>query len=104
MSKLVNFPHDSQLPAYVMNVLQEFVSGLQLDARLSLQDAITVQVTARPPLDIASVNVQGRPRWRNSTITRAHPGGSAGTYTVWLVALDQVVDNSPVPFSDHTDY
>lgn len=104
MTKLHSFAREEILPSYFVNVLQEALSGLATDLRLTRQNATTVQIVPRAPLDLAVANIQGRYRYRTTTVTRVHPGGGAATYSVWAVATDQDVDNSPDPYSDHTDY
>jgi hypothetical protein len=92
------------LGSYFMNRIQDFLSAARTDLRLSLKDSDTIQIIPDPELGVAAIAVQGRWRYIEATITRDHPGGAKGTFTIWAVAKDNEVDNSPKPFTDHTDY
>lgn len=74
--------------------------GLQL----TRQDATHVQVTASAAVGAAVVGIQGRWRWMEATVSRAHPGGSAGSYDIFVVAADNKIDSTPAPGTDNTNY
>ena len=57
----------------------------------------------REPLGIAAIPIQGRWRYRTTTITRPLPGGD-GTFDVWAVATDNSIVGTPLPHTDTTDY
>jgi hypothetical protein len=98
------FKRQEILGSYFMNRAQDFLSAARTDLRLSVKDADTIQIVPDPELGLAAIAIQGRWRWVEKTITRDHPGGAKGTFTIWAVAKDNEVDNTPKPLTDHTDY
>lgn len=72
--------------------------------QLTRQDATHVQVTAAAAVGAAVVVIQGRWRWVEATVTRAHPGGAAGSYDIFVVAADNKIDSTPAPGTDDTNY
>lgn len=72
--------------------------------RLSKASGTSIQVVAGATDAAAVLNVQGLWRLNEATVTRAHPGGGAGTYLVFATAAAQNITNSPAPFTDHSVY
>lgn len=97
------FARDEILPSWFTNKLQDRIGSLT-NLSLSVTDPTTIAVVAGDDDDRIVVNVEGRWRMIDTTITRAHPGGAAGTFVVWAVAADQDINSSPDPFTDDTDY
>jgi hypothetical protein len=52
----------------------------------------------------ASIAIDGRWRYNTTTVQRAHPGGAAGVYGVFVTAKANSIVNSPAPNTDATDY
>lgn len=102
--KYYPLPRKSVLPSFFMQRLQDFLAGVGTNLRLSLKNSTTVQVVPDAELGIAAIDLAGQWRWIETTVSRAHPGGAKGTYTVWAVGTDLDVDNVPDPFTDHTTY
>lgn len=98
------FVRDEVFPSYFANALQAFLSSAAFGLRLRRVNATTVEVVAGPSEDIAAVAIDGNMRHREATVQRAHPGGGAGTYPVFLVAKEDDIRSVPAPFSDFTDY
>lgn len=104
MPEMHDFSREERLPSYFMNRLQDFLSAARTDLRLIRVDATHIEVLPAEPYGIAAIDLQGRWRFRDTPVSRAHPGGAAGTYTIWAVATDQKVVEVPKPFTDETDY
>lgn len=99
-----NFNREDVFPSWFADRIQDFLSAARTDLRISLKNSTTVQVVPSTELGIAAIALEGRWRFNTGTVERAHPGGAAGTYVVWAVALDNVVNDTPVPHTDHTTY
>jgi hypothetical protein len=98
------FERDSVLPSYWANRIQQFLSGTDTGLRLTKKSATVVEVAPTAvdaSLDLVAVAIEGRWRQNEAAIERT-VSGAAGTYNVYVVAEDEDVDNSPVPYSDHT--
>lgn len=93
MTKHRDLNYGDRLPEAVMDALEEFISTLLVNFKLTLQSATTLQVVAGAGNDQVAAGVMGRWRWITATVTAAHPGGVAGSYDVWVTASD----NSFVP-------
>lgn len=52
----------------------------------------------------ATISINGKWRWNEATVSRAHPGGASGTYLIFAVAAANVIVNTPQPFTDNTNY
>jgi hypothetical protein len=102
----LNFPfkRNDVFPSFFANRIQDFLSGTETNLRISLKNTTTIEVIPDPELGLACIALQGRWRFIEGTIERAHPGGAKGTYVIWAVGVDTDVDNSPDPFTDHTLY
>jgi len=86
-----------------MNRLQDRIAPLT-QFRLDLSSATTVRANAGANDEAMVLNVAGNWRKAESAVTRAHPGGSAGTYLVFVTAKAQSISSSPLPNTDNTDY
>jgi len=104
MSQNWPFKRNDVFPSWFANRIQDFLSAAESNLRLTRKDNTTVQVIPDTALGIAAVAIDGRWRFNEATVERAHPGGAKGTYVVWAVAEDSDVDNTPAPHSDHTKY
>lgn len=104
MSENHAFTREEVFPSWFANRIQDYLSASQLDLVLSAKSTTVVQVVPDTVLGIAAVNVEGRWRFITGAIERVHPGGAKGTYAIWAVAEDNSVNNTPNPFTDHTNY
>jgi hypothetical protein len=93
------------LPSYYVNEQDRFLSSLEGGLRIDQLSATTIRVPAGTDDDVTvSLTIDGRWRRATANVDRAHPGGAAGSYSIWAVAADNVVTNSPDPNTDYTDY
>lgn len=97
-------PRETVFPSFFPNRLQDFLSGVITNVKLSRKNGTTVQVVPDTELGVAAVNIQGQWRFNEVAIERAHPGGAKGTYVVWAVATKTSINNTPDPYTDHTVY
>jgi hypothetical protein len=104
MARYYPFNREDIFPSFFANRIQDFLATARTDLRFTDVTATKVAVIPDPDLGVAGISIDGRWRFNDATVERSHPGGAKGTYTVWAVALDNDVDNSPDPFTDHTDY
>lgn len=98
------FKRNDVFPSFFANRIQDFLSAAETNLRITRKNATTIEIVPDAELGIAAVALEGRWRFIEETISRAHPGGVKGTYFIWAVALDSDVDNTPDPFTDHTVY
>jgi hypothetical protein len=98
------FARDEILPSYFPNAFQAFFSTAGIQFELRKFNATTIEVQAAAGEGLAGITIDGRFRYRETTVQAAHPGGAAATYDVWVTAADNVVSSSPLPFTDLTDY
>jgi hypothetical protein len=98
-----SFARTAVFPSYFANRFQEFLAAAHTGLALTKEDATHVRIVPDPATGLAACAIQGRWRWVESTINRIVSGG-AGTVTVWACAADESVDNTPDPYTDHTDY
>lgn len=89
-----------------MNRLGSALGPLAEGFRLRRASSTTLDVLPPTADDGAVViTIDGKIRYRETPLPpRAHPGGAAGTYDVFAVALDDDVVNAPAPNTDNTVY
>lgn len=99
------FAREEIFPSYfVNNVLQAAVATVAENFRLAILNPTTIRVPAGSGNDVVVVAVEQKIRYRESNCDRAHPGGAAGTYDIWVVAKANDVVSVPDPNTDETDY
>lgn len=96
------FAREDIFPSWFANAIQDFLSSARTDLPLSLKNTTTVQVVPDLELGIAGIAIEGAWRFNTGTVSRVHPGGAKGTYIIWAVALKDVINSTPDPFTDHT--
>jgi hypothetical protein len=107
MAKMNSFVRDDVLPSWWANSIQEHIAGLVANLRLTLLNATTVRATAvsTDSADVqASIGVDGLWRRVSANVDRAHPGGAAGKYDVFVTAKNNSIGSVPLPGTDNTDY
>jgi hypothetical protein len=97
------FARNQRFPSFWVNAIQEWLSSMPGSLHLVQVDGTTVGVDPDPSLGRVGLPIQGRWRYRDTSVTRS-VSGAAGTKSVWAVALDTDVDDTPDPATDHTDY
>lgn len=97
------FRREDVLPSWFMNSIQRFLGGTG-GFQLTLQDSTHVQVTAGAEEDAAVVSIEGLWRWVEESVSRAHPGGAAGDYDIFVVATANRIVSRPAAGTDETDY
>lgn len=103
MQEMNTFIRDDVLPSWWANAIQRFISTLAF-LRLRQVDAVTIEVLAGADEDAAVLAIDGKWRWIEADVQRAHGGGAPGVYDVWATAADNDIDNMPDPGTDNTDY
>jgi len=68
------------------DAVQEMLSGLAVNFEVVLLNSTTVAVPAGVAASQVSVAIEGQYRWITVQITRAHPGGAAGVYDLYVTA------------------
>lgn len=95
--------YGDRLPLALVNPIQDFVSTyVSPNFVLSLANSTTVQIVAGVDNAVVAAGISGKWRFISATINRAHPGGVAGVYDVWVVAFDNSF--AGVPEVDSTVY
>lgn len=98
------FIRDEIFPSWFVNLLSKFLSLGAFGFQVTKQDATHVQVVAGADSDAAIVAIAGAWRYNEATITRAHPGGGAGTYDIYVTGTATTIVNVPAPYTDTTVY
>lgn len=98
------FNRNDIFPSWWANSVQKYLSVLAANFQLVKQDATHVMVPAGAGDLAAVVGIQGRWRWSEANVTRAHPGGSSGTYDIFAVAANNKISSTPAPGTDETVY
>lgn len=98
------FIRDDILPSWWANAIQRFIGVGAFGFRLAQDSDTIISVPAGPDDEAAAIGIDGRWRWNEATVTRAHPGGPAGEYPIWVVTAANDVDNVPEAGTDNTDY
>jgi hypothetical protein len=103
-------PRNSVLESWYVRALDKFLSGFSEAFTLQLDPAAPT-TTVRVPAGVtrsdgasASIGINGLWRFRDTAVSRAHPGGASGTYLVYAVAKNNAIVNTPLPYTDNTDY
>lgn len=98
------FARDEIFPSWWPNAVAAFIGASVLEFRITKLNATTIQVVAGANDDLVAIAVHGLWRYIEASITRAHPGGGAGTYDIFVTAANNVIVNSPNPNTDNTNY
>lgn len=98
------FVRDDVLPSWWANAIQRFLSTSAPSFQITRADATHIQVVAAVDIGAAIVSVGGKWRWVEATISRAHPGGAAGSWDVYVTAINNKIDSTPSPGTDNTNY
>lgn len=105
-----DFVRDDVLPSYWANAIQQMLGSGAFNFYATAASATSVSVLGGAALAAltgsvrAAIAVDGKWRWRDSTVSRAVPALPPGTLNVYVVALDNDITNVPDPFTDETDY
>ena len=98
------FVREEVYPSWYPNALGYFTSLHAAGFVISKLDATHIEVVAGAGDAAAVIAIEGSWRWVESTVTRAHPGGSAGTYDIYVTGTATDIVSSPAPFTDDTTY
>lgn len=98
------FSRDEVFPSYWPNRLSAFLSTMEGNFRLRLTNATTIETPAGASEDMVGLGIDGRMRFIEATVQRAHPGGAAGTYDIFATAANPSIASSPAPNTDNTNY
>jgi hypothetical protein len=103
MAQNTVFVRDQILPSYWANRIQDILSGLAPNLRLSIANATTIQVVAGTGDDTVGISIDGL--WRFNTVTKQRAvSGSAGIKSIWVTCGPNVISSSPQPNTDNTVY
>jgi hypothetical protein len=103
-------PRNAVLESWYVRALDKFLSSMAEDFTIrsaASAPLTTIEVPAgvdRADGHAAAISVNGLWRFRDTTVQRAHPGGAAGTYLIFVVAKANSISSVPQPFTDNTDY
>lgn len=97
------FARDEVLPSWWANAVDLFLSTRASGFTIT-HDATHVTVAAGADDQAAVVSVGGAWRWIEAPLTRAHPGGGAGTYLIFVTAAATDIVGTPAPYTDDTNY
>jgi hypothetical protein len=100
----ISFAHEQIAPAYWANALQDLQGGAFWGYRITKLSNLNIRVPGGAGPLTSALKIQGFTRFATANVDRAHPGGAAGLYDVFAVAAADAVVNTPVPFTDNTNY
>lgn len=100
MNEMQQFSGGQILPAWFLNSLQKFVGVASENFRLIKQSDTLVRSVAGTGDKGSIVGINGKYRWNESNVDRAHPGGAAGTYKIFVTAKNNAISG----VTDSTDY
>lgn len=98
------FVRTEEFPSWFVNAVQSYLGSSSFNFVIQRNGSTGVVLFAGPHENAVAVNIQGRWRYVEGNLVAVHPGGAAGLYNVWVTARDNEIDNSPDPFTDHTNY
>jgi hypothetical protein len=89
MTQNRNLDYGQRLPEAVLDAIQELLGTyVSANFRLTKQSSTTLQVVAGTDNDQVGLSIDGRWRYITSSVNATHPGGSAGTYDVYVTGSD----------------
>lgn len=98
------FARKDVFPSWFVNSIQRFLSLTASGFFLSLKDSTHIRVLAGPEEEAAIIAISGLWRYSEASVNRAHPGGAAGTWDIYVVTKANAIVSSPAPGTDDTDY
>lgn len=101
---MVTFAREEIAPSWWANALNRFLSTASLNFRLELLNNTTVRVPAAASDDLAAISVDGKWRYVEANVDRAHPGGAAGSYPLFVTTRANDIRTVPAVGSDFTNY
>jgi hypothetical protein len=104
MAKHHQFARNDVFPSWWPNAIAEQVGVLVENFELRKATDTTIEVPAAASDDLVVVGIDGKWRFRSTTVSRAHPGGASGVYPIFVVAAENVIVGTPLPFTDNTNY
>lgn len=100
MTKHRQILYGSRVPQDWLDAIQEYIgSYVSANFRLVKASSSSLKVAAGTDNDQVGIAINGRWRYNTADATAAHPGGTAGSYDVFVTASD----NNFVPGSPETD-
>lgn len=99
-----NIPLDRGDPAIepFFDAVQEVLGASAPSFYLTVLNSTTIRAVGGTENALNAIAIEGRYRWRTTTVDAAHPGGAAGTYDVWVTGSDNSFTS--VPTEDKTVY
>lgn len=97
MTQHRSFAYSDRLPVAFADPIQEFISMMHGNFVVTLANPTTLQVVAGTDNLQVAIGINGRWRYNTATVTAAHPGGSAGSYDVYVTASDNVFTPTGAP-------
>lgn len=104
MTTMNTFARTDVLPSWFINAQQQFISTLVANLALTQSSSTVLQVAATTSNGQVVIGIEGKWRYLTAIKTRAHPGGAAGTYDVYVTASANNIVNTPVTGTDNTVY
>lgn len=87
MTQHVPLDFEDPVPEEFFDAVQEMLSGIAVNFRLTQVNPTTLKVSAGAGHDQVSLSIGGAYRYIAADVQVAHPGGAAGTYTVWATSI-----------------
>lgn len=100
MQQMVTFVPSDPAPSWWANSVMRSLSTMTANFAIVKQTATTIRGVAAANDKAAVIAIAGKWRWRESNVDRAHPGGAAGTYDIFVTAANNVIGGAV----DSTNY
>lgn len=102
MSKYFDLNHGDTLPAFWTDAIQEYISTIAANVKLSVPAANQVRVQSSAASGQTGIGIDGLWRYNSADVTVTHPAGNAGiVHSIYVVAS---ANTASLPNTDTTDY
>lgn len=98
------FAREEVLPSYFMNRQQQAIGNLAENVRITRPSNNSITVPASAGDGQVTIAIDGLWRYRETNVSRTHPGGAAGEYPIFAVCTGQNIVSTPEAFTDTTNY
>src|SRR5436190_1687940 len=106
MGKHYNLDRGQTFIEPVIDAIEELLGPAAPSLNITVLNSTTLQVTADADNAQQAVSINSKWRWRQTSATAAHPGGAAGTHSVYVTAAANSISAGSLLSAtvDSTDY
>lgn len=104
MPKMRDFVRGDPAPTWWAEQIEEHIGLVTTNFKLTRLDATHIRVPAGTDNDQVGIGIEGKWRYVTANVDRAHPGGAAATFDIFVTAADNDIVGTPLPNTDNTVY